>query len=886
METIIKRNKRLFAVMLLIALSLSAVGINPVPKTLAKETVDAENDDENISKRPDLVLESTPAPTVPPIVNAYDLDSFEKMTAEDAVRYDIGDVKTEDDYDNQGMVLKATAKDIEAGEISIVNEVDFSAGKVGRVIFDGLCERKKQAVLNLYLDGDTTPFASIDINVQNGKDIWTKKKNASIDISSKNITGKHKLRMKISFKDLSESDKNDKTKLLFRQLAFMAFDIPTINLQIDESQGTIAEMNNDSDHKTECYGNMKIEVPSGYVNEYGGENSAGTYEMEYIRGRGNSTWGPSKKPYKIKLDKSANLFGQGKSKHWVLLANYYDYTMLRNKYTYMLGDQMNMEFTPQCTFVNVVMNGQYLGSYYLSDHVRVGKACVDIDDLEDTPDVESGEELTGGYLLSMDYGKEQEMVATQRGMNLYIESPEITGKKGTTAQHDYIQDYCQKVEDALYGDDFKDTEGHSYMEYMDVDSAIDFYLIQEFSLNGDGFSGGSNYLYKKRGDKLYWGPLWDFDYVAWGATEIERNQTDGFIHNNTLWFDRMFQDPVFFAKFKERWNQVKTIIAQSVADGGGLDKLAEKLNLSQMANYKVASSTLIDDMDYEYAEDIEKPTFSSEVERLKSWVRERLDWFDKHIDEVQKKTYKITLKVGKKKYKVISTANNYVDAEELPLNPKKKGYNFVGWYAKKGKKYGKSIIDTVIKKDMTFYAKWEKNTKGKNGDTLFCPVKEVYLPNYYASYVIPVYSYSNRVPQNMIKWSSSDPNTVYVDQDGAIQYNEGIKATVTITAKYNKKKVKVKVHIFDDGDIKYPKSIKLKKTKITVKKNTYKRINYTISPKKFIPEEVFYDMKFCSSKPSVVSVDEHGVLLGKKKGKATVAVVFKDMVKLCTVTVK
>lgn len=133
---------------------------------------------------------------------------------------------------------------------------------------------------------------------------------------------------------------------------------------------------------------------------------------------------------------------------------------------------------------------------------------------------------SGGYLLSMDYEDDMgldRVIETNDGMTFTIESPE------TNASYfkKYIVDYLNKVEEALFGTDFATADGVSYKDLMDLDSAVGYWWMQEFSENGDAYAGSSTYLYKKRNTKdgegntvagkLYWGPLWDFDYVAWGA---------------------------------------------------------------------------------------------------------------------------------------------------------------------------------------------------------------------------------------------------------------------------------------------------------------------------------------------------------------------------------
>ncbi len=105
--------------------------------------------------------------------------------------------------------------------------------------------------------------------------------------------------------------------------------IPVLNINIDEGAegyGTIEEMNSSPDHSVECTGTVKLDVPDGYTGDYSDTALSDTSELKlsYIRGRGHSTWGSDKKPYKFKLDKSTDLLGMGKNKHWVLLAKFFD----------------------------------------------------------------------------------------------------------------------------------------------------------------------------------------------------------------------------------------------------------------------------------------------------------------------------------------------------------------------------------------------------------------------------------------------------------------------------------------------------------------------------------------------------------------------------------
>ena len=412
------------------------------------------------------------------------------------------------DEKSKSVIFSGTKENLLENQIVLDKTLNFNGSKIDRISLDAMSEKGTTVTLGIYVDGASEPIAKTVINRQKKKNDWKNPKNISIDISSLNLIGEHTVQLKVL--DASA----DNVKFDISSIEFVESTVPTIYFNIDESEGTIAEMNGSSDHSAECYGSMTMTVPDNYTCEYTGKKAkGGTYQLEYIRGRGNSTWDVDKKPYKIKLDKKADLLGMGKNKHWVLLANYYDNSLLRNKITYWLGSQLNMPFTPKSEPVDVVMNGEYYGSYFLCEHVRVGETRVNIDDLEANEDAmhETQEPfITGGYLLSLEpYGNEEKKsFKTKKSNTFLIESPSFEDYYNET-QYNYIKNYVQSVEDAIYGKNFKNEKGVSYSDLMDVASTVYYYLIQEFSMNGDGYVSTSTYLYKPRNGKLFWGPLWD-----------------------------------------------------------------------------------------------------------------------------------------------------------------------------------------------------------------------------------------------------------------------------------------------------------------------------------------------------------------------------------------
>ncbi len=169
-----------------------------------------------------------------------------------------------------------------------------------------------------------------------------------------------------------------------------------------ENYATIEEMNSSPNQSAECFGTVRIDVPEGFhYSDFPDADCESFPECDMeIRGRGNTTWGATKKPYKIKLAKKKSMLGFGKNKHWVLIANAYDRTLIKDRMTGWLGDAIKLEFTPRGVPVDLVMkntNGtynKYLGSYYLSENVRVDENRVDIHELKEgdmDPDIVSAD---------------------------------------------------------------------------------------------------------------------------------------------------------------------------------------------------------------------------------------------------------------------------------------------------------------------------------------------------------------------------------------------------------------------------------------------------------------------------------------------------------------
>lgn len=493
--------------------------------------------------------------------------------------------------------------------------------------------------------------------------------------------------------------------------------IPILNINIDESKGTINDMNNDNDHDTRCYGSLNFTIPDGYVSEYGenGIENGQKLEME-IKGRGNSTWFNKKKPYKIKLNKKANILGMGENKHWVLLANAYEWTYLKNKLTLDFArNALGMEYTSQCVPVDVVMNGEYLGNYLLCEQVRVGEERVKVDDLDDNEDIQNtteGEDITGGYLINLDstvYDKKHPYTyfVSNRNKSYGLESPDFADRVNQS-QYDYIKNYVNRMEEAVYSENFINSYNERYSDLIDVDSFVNYFLTQFYVNNFDGFFN-SNYLYKERNGKLYFGPVWDFDHCMFNDAIQETSM------NNRYLVERLLEDPEVVRKLITKYNSVRNYLVNIYEDGGYIDQNAEKINVSLHNDYKKYQDMkvyIVGDLDYK-----------EQINNLKAYAKGRVEFLDAYLPTLMKDHYTVKFDSdnGLGVQEVYAVKNERIG---LPSTPVKVGYNFKGWYYVENGIEKELTNLTNVTSSIVVKAKWEEANKKDLTITSFTDNKE------------------------------------------------------------------------------------------------------------------------------------------------------------------
>ena len=333
-----------------------------------------------------------------------------------------------------------------------------------------------------------------------------------------------------------------------------------------------------------------------YVDE---ADSVAFYDSLEIRVRGNSTASLAKKPYKLKFHEKVKLLGKGRpnTKKWTLLANHADKTLLRNALTSLMGERAGLKFNPAAKFVDLTVNDQYVGNYQFSDQVDVRPHRVNV--VEQDYPLQENSNITGGYLLEADGFKD--FVSGTSGFYTsrnrvpvrvhYPDEDEIDYR-----QLSYIQQSVQDFETRLFSASFDDSLT-GYRPRVDSMSLANWYICTEISANVDGFF--SAYFYKDQDDeRLYWGPLWDYD-IAYnndsrsdrgGTSNTERQLMKDVGYGGSGggcrdWLAKMWNDPWFARLINRRYREI--------VDGGmeqylneKLDSLTALIDESQQLNYQ------------------------------------------------------------------------------------------------------------------------------------------------------------------------------------------------------------------------------------------------------------------------------------------------------------
>lgn len=383
-----------------------------------------------------------------------------------------------------------------------------------------------------------------------------------------------------------------------------------------------------------------------------------------IKGHGNSTWKRfDKKPFKLKLDKKTDLFGMGKSKHWLLIANYIDDSLMRNALSVEIAKMFGAEYL-DCTWVEVVFNGKHIGNYQLYEQAKLESTRIDIYNWENTPEdiakavkkkdglsdddqkaiedklsenmtwmssgcfvynnkkytirdyIDIPDDFTGGILYELDSGfDELSRFKTDRDAPINIKNPEnlYTDELAMLKARNIVQ----TMEDSFYSADntvMIDGEKVSYTDLCDADSLISFFLANEMLQSEAAIK--STYFYKDTDGKVVFGPVWDFDFSSNNVAPFGATNPETWSTFRGYWFNAVADDPYFAVKARELYLKNYNALS-SLNKNGGL--------ISQWQSY-LKESALENDKIWPYSRG-----FASDTQVLKSWMTDRLEWITRQF---------------------------------------------------------------------------------------------------------------------------------------------------------------------------------------------------------------------------------------------------------------
>lgn len=388
--------------------------------------------------------------------------------------------------------------------------------------------------------------------------------------------------------------------------------------------------------------------------------------IEFITGRGNHSWSLAKKGWSLKLFEDASLLNMKKDDQWVLTSNMFDDTLgLRNYVAYNMASALELEGTSDFRFVDVYIDNLYQGTYILFEKIGQSKEKLDIGDLDllndksnktielnklklsqtfnilpDYPDesyreFNSPENISGGYIIERNIiyktADKEHLFTTSNGETFVIRYPSYVNKE----ELDYIKNIVECVERAIHADDFIDPETHKSLdELIDIDSFVLKYLVDEVTKN-EGAAATSAYYYKKQNDdKLYAGPVWDYDkslgrVSKWVSPE---GLSNGMLYTTGTpsdWYQRLYDNPevnILIKKYyKEKIKPYLSSIKESL-----IDEQAEIIKDSFIMNnivwgeefykeeYRLPSDLIerVGDLDYS-------------IDYLKKWLKDREEFLDR-----------------------------------------------------------------------------------------------------------------------------------------------------------------------------------------------------------------------------------------------------------------
>lgn len=330
-----------------------------------------------------------------------------------------------------------------------------------------------------------------------------------------------------------------------------------------------------------------------------------------IKGRGNSTWREyAKKPYQIKFSKKTSVLGMPAAKKWILLANASDDSMIRTRLVYDAAEQMDFPFVTEYQYVDLWIDGQYLGVYLLGEKAEIGKGRLNLQD-------------PAGAMFELDNGfaTDEDHYFFEGRLNSYFALKEIVEEDDGHIQQAMtnFQTAMTRLTTALTSQGWENLSLSQLNEMIDVDSLARYYLMNEYVLNGESFFTSFFWYQDGASDVLHVGPLWDFDTCMGNKNE---KVTDYNASSTSVLMKKMLNIPAFYQRVQELYARYKPVLTGMA---GQVDGLRDEIGVSADLNY-LRWSTL-GAANPKPGGTPFAPTYDEAISRVRTWLTGRANAF-------------------------------------------------------------------------------------------------------------------------------------------------------------------------------------------------------------------------------------------------------------------
>ncbi len=339
---------------------------------------------------------------------------------------------------------------------------------------------------------------------------------------------------------------------------------------------------------------------------------------------------------------------------WILHGPYSDKSLMRNMLIYDLSRDIDM-YASRTKLVELTINNSIQGVYVFMEKLKRDSNRIDINKLKE--DENSGEDLTGGYILKIDKVAGTNLGDGYNPLNSFtstVAPPGATNNQKirflyeypdaediTPEQRNYISTYVSDFENVLASANFADP-ATGYQAYIDTNSFIDFFLLNELSNNVDGYRL-STYMHKDKSGKLKMGPIWDFnlafgnaDYCSGGETNVWAYKFNERCSNDfwqiPFWWQRLLEDPNFVTNLKNRWN---TLRGSAFSDGNvqsKIDGYIETMTKAGAIDTNFMKWPILGT--YVWPNNFVGSSYFEEKNYMKDWLADRLTWLDSNINSL------------------------------------------------------------------------------------------------------------------------------------------------------------------------------------------------------------------------------------------------------------